>query len=55
MFHFPSLSNRVLAVMALLALAMVPVTVWGGAQEDQKKLLKAAQKEVKSRPLSVVA
>ncbi len=47
MFHFPSLSNRVLAVMALLALAMVPVTVWGGAQEDQKKLLKAAQKEGK--------
>ena len=47
MFQALSLRTRVLAVMALLALTVAPVAVQGGAQEDQKKLLKAAQKEGK--------
>ncbi len=45
MFQVLSLRTRVLAVMALLALTVAPVPVRGGSQEDQKKLLKAAQKE----------
>ena len=45
MIQVLSLRTRVLAVMALLVFAMAPVPVWGGSQEDQKKLLKAAQKE----------
>ena len=42
-----SLRAKVLAVMTLLAFTVAPVPVEGGAQEDQKKLLKAAQKEGK--------
>ena len=45
MFQMIRLSARVLAVMALLAVAVAPVPVQGGAQEEKKKLLKAAQKE----------
>ena len=47
MFQVLNLWTRVLVVMALLVLAVVPVPVHGGSQADQKKLLKAAQKEGK--------